>query len=384
MRWLVDARPLVSPGTGGVARVSRELVRACVAAAPDDEWILATTGSHAPSTDHFPQTPNARHIHIKLPNKLWSVGSIARLFHLDTAIEKRVGRIDATFLPNLGFTGPLIRPYTLLLHDLSFLVEPRWFSFKMRLWHQAVRPKMMIRNASRLLAVSHRTARDASRLLSIAEDSIHVLPMGSSLVPMPSRSQIETKTISLAELAIKKDLQSDSPLSLSPHLSTRGRYALALGGGDRRKNVTTAIIAVERLRCDQNFHDLKLVIVGTLPSFKSYSKSQSWIEIVERPSDQTLNQLYRHAAVFLYPSWYEGYGFPLHEATSRGVACIASTAGALPETAPPGTLFADPAKPHHWTEALRIALSKKTIFTVKQPSKSWDEAAKMVIEGLQQ
>jgi glycosyltransferase involved in cell wall biosynthesis len=327
MRWLIDARPLVDPAQGGVSRVARGLISAFCELAQANEIILATTGQNQPPISYH------KHIHLHIPNKLWSAATFTGLTALDQEIEKRAGKIDGVFLPNLGFVGKLNRPYVLLLHDLSFLIEPRWFSRKMRLWHRAIRPEKLIRGASALLAVSETTKRDAVKLLGVSENKITVIPIGPTIQNIRN-SKFEVRT--------------------SP------RYVLALGTDDPRKNSATAVQAVAALRQEPKFENLELLLVGADPCVGSGGHTDPplpWVRLVYRPTDSELAELYQNAAAFLYPSWYEGYGLPLHEAAAYGTPCVASTAGALPETAPPGTLFADPAKPQHWVQALRIILS---------------------------
>ncbi|MBI4138709.1 glycosyltransferase family 4 protein [Candidatus Uhrbacteria bacterium] len=352
MRWLVDARSMVDPSGGGVSRVGRGLIEAFIAVAANDAIVLATTGwaASSPATalntigkrdpascgDKQQAARDAR-VHIYIPNKLWSAACLSGLTSLDRVVEKRAGKIGSVFLPNIGFVGPMKRPYVLLLHDLSFLIEPEWFPRKMRWWHRAVGAAKLIRGAAHLLAVSETTKRDAVRLLGIPPERITVLPIGPTLIPLPT--------------------------GLPAYRPTASPYILALGWGDPRKNTATAIAAVDGLRRDPAFSDLQLIIVG---------------RDVVRPSDTELASLYANAAAFLYPSWYEGYGLPLHEAASFGTPCVASTAGALTETAPPGTFFADPAKPHHWVEALRIALTFPRPVPIDPNPDAWLHAAKIL------
>jgi len=299
---------------------------------------------------------------------------------LDREIEDRVGKIDAVFLPNIGFTGRItMRPYVLLIHDLSFLIEPKWFSMKQRLWHRAVDAISMIKNAAHLLAVSETTKRDAMRLLNIPEERITVIPLGPTMVgagfPRPDPSV---------------------GFGGRGNRAPTTKYILALGGNDPRKNTTTGIEAVRVIRQEKEFENLELILVGAGfprpdPSDPvgfggRGNRAPTWIRFVARPSDPQLATLYSGAAAFLYPSWYEGYGLPLHEAASFGTPCIASTAGALPETAPPGTIFADPAKPHHWVEALRTVLSiplltKEGLGEVSEGS-GWADAAKRLNQAI--
>jgi glycosyltransferase involved in cell wall biosynthesis len=78
-----------------------------------------------------------------------------------------------------------------------------------------------------------------------------------------------------------------------------------------------------------------------------------------------LATLYQSAAVFVYPTWSEGYGIPLHEAARFETPCIASSGSALEETAPQGTLFIPPEKPHLLLEALRIQLTTPQKTSIK-------------------
>lgn len=327
MRLLIDARSLVDASSGGVARVARELVSAYVQGSPQDEIVCVTTGAKKPLLDpRLAVAPNVRHVHLAIPNKLWSLLSFTGLVSLARAAERQSGACDAVFFPNIGFMGRVSgRRTTLLLHDLSFLIEPRWFTWKQRAWHRAVHAKQMIRSASHLLAVSETTKRDAIRLLGIPEERITVIPIGPTLPP----------SVIPAQAGIRK----------------QETYLLALGDGDPRKNAATARVTASM----SGFH---LVLLGK----------------DNKLSDAELASLYTNAAAFLYPSWYEGYGLPLHEAAQFGTPRIASTSGALPETAPPGTLFANPAKPHQWVEALKLALDQPRRSDQPDPG-VWKKAA---------
>lgn len=349
MRIIVDARPFALPLQGGVGRVAQRLIRAYALAFPQDELVLATTGWIEPKLSDDLRLPNVTRCHLKIPNKLWSALSMLSAVSLARAVEKKVGTASVFFMPNLGFVGRLPRDMrqALLLHDLSFLIEPRWFTRKDRLWHYAVGAKSLMRAADRLLAVSETTKQDALRLLGVKENKIKVIQMGTTLDPNGETRQAQSA----------------------------GRYLLALGLGDPRKNAATASEAVKILRREKGFEDIDLVLVGAYATRPGrMACTPTWIHPIPHPSDAELSALYSNAAAFLYPSWYEGYGLPLHEAARCGTPCIASTSGALPETAPPGTIFANPAKPQHWVQAIKLALANpKPAFST---SVSWENAAK--------
>jgi len=316
MKVLVDGRPLLRPWMGGVPRLASGLVPALADALKPHETVIATTG-----------------LKNGLPNKLVATLTFTGLSSYDRFFAKE--KADVLFLPNLEFVGKPKIPYALLVHDLSFLIEPRWFGWKSRVWHKLVKPKMLIKDAAHLFAVSETTKRDLVDLLGIEAARITVIPLGLDREePFPTKRE--------------------------------GRYILSLGG--TRKNVECLIAAHGELTKQEKYQDVKLVMTGT-PELK-------------RPTYPELFALMRDAAVFCYPSWYEGFGLPLHEAARFGTPCIASTSGSLPEIAPPGTLFAPPSKPQFWVEAICQVLDRSEAHRTTTNLGDWKPAGTLIAENL--
>ena len=349
MQWIIDGRSLVSGLYGGVSRVGVALCDALVRnAEPTDQFTCVTTGWRKPSLQT--EALNQSHLHLSIPNKIWSANAFARLASLNESTERSVGKCNAIFFPNIGFTGRITAPYALLLHDLSFLIEPKWFSKRMQVWHRAVGATHMIKNATHLFSVSETTKQDAIRLLNIPKERIAVIPIGPTLprTPLYHASRQHPSAIS-----------HERDYSIPYYFP----YVLALGSGDPRKNTSLAIETVRALRKMDSFRDLHLVLLGS-----PERSIEPWIIYEEHVDDERMQALYGSARAFLYPSWYEGYGLPLHEAREFGTPLISSIGGALPETAPPGTRFADPAKLHHWVKELADLISPST--TPNAPDRS--------------
>ncbi len=332
MKILVDGRPLHDPHPGGVTRVTDGLLRSLPQQSTDSEYLIGTTGARDPLTS----VPFTSHVHKRIPNKLWSAGCLLGIH----AFDHLAPQADALFLPNIGFLGLINKPYTLLVHDVASWIEPRWFSPRARLWHIITRSRETIQRAHHIVCLSARTAYDVERILGVPASRISVIQAGlhpEDLLP--------------------------ATIPLSPSLAGR-RFVLAFGANDPRKNIGCARVAMRALQSLPAYTDMQLVLANGATSRAE------------------LRTLYTHAACVLYPSWYEGFGLPLHEASVFGTPCLSSTAGALPETAPPGTLFVPPQKPHLWTEALALILSSPEHYRTTRVLNDWTQGAQQLAKIL--
>ena len=359
-RILFDARAIADSGSharGGIARVSKRILAHLRETHSSDEIVLMTTGwrnPHAPTLSHperdeaEPRPYNTRSpIHLPLPNKLWSLACVLGLTSLDRVAEKIAKqKFDELFLPNIGFIGTPRIPYTILVHDLSSLIEPKWFSWKMRLWHHAVRAKRLIQNAANVWCVSETTARDVERLLGVERKRVTVLPPDLIIGRQDTSAPLHPTTYD-------PSVHSGQALRPTP-------YVISFGCGNPRKNISTAIAAAARVREDASFQNLQLFIIGS-SSHSPLPTPHSWITFLPSISDNERDHLYQNASALLYPSWYEGFGLPIHEAARFNIPILASAHGALPETAPKSTILINPAKPHLWAGALRNVLKKPSM-----------------------
>ena len=111
-------------------------------------------------------------------------------------------------------------------------------------------------------------------------------------------------------------------------------YIMALGGSEYRKNISSLVSA---FRC-QKLQDFQLLLVGS--GNEQYSRPE--IITATKVDESDLACLYRYATVFVFPSFYEGFGLPILEAMSVGTPVVTSQTSSLPEVGGDAAVYFDP------------------------------------------
>ncbi|WP_343073252.1 glycosyltransferase family 4 protein [Pyxidicoccus fallax] len=219
-----------------------------------------------------------------------------------------------------NFNLPLTRvpgmAYVLTVHDLIPLLMPetvsRAFRWQFRLWLS--RSLLM---ADRVVCVSERTRNDLLARFPEVEARTVVVPNGVDHVHAPELDSISVDF--LRALSLPKE------------------YVLYAGSLDVRKNVELVLDAMERLRAQGR--PVSLVLAGQSwfgsgrveqRIFRLRSEGHD-VRSLGYQSDAVFYELMRRAALFVFPSRYEGFGLPPLEAMHLGTPTIVSTAGSLPE-----------------------------------------------------
>jgi glycosyltransferase involved in cell wall biosynthesis len=133
-------------------------------------------------------------------------------------------------------------------------------------------------------------------------------------------------------------------------------YVLTVATLEPRKNLDVL------LEADRG--ELGLAVVGTT-GWGTQPRPDGTVELLGYVDDDELARLYRGAAVFAYPSRFEGFGIPILEAMASGVPVVASSHPSLDEAAGDAALRADPDAPDAWSAALAEALERRDELVVR-------------------
>lgn len=231
-------------------------------------------------------------------------------------------------------------PSVVTIHDVAFRTFPdmyHWQDIKIydMKWRYACR------NADRIIAISECTKRDIMRFYNVAEEKIDVVYQPVSPI-----------YYAMSKLPIKKSCEQT--------------YMLYVGSINSRKNLLGIVKAMNLLPRDLL---IPLVVVGEGREYKSLverfiiDNDLSDFVIFHEPlnSQHELQKLYQGATLFVYPSFYEGFGLPVVEAMLSGCPVLTSNVSSLPEASGPYSLKADPASVEDIAKKMHLMLTDEQL-----------------------
>ncbi len=237
------------------------------------------------------------------------------------------------------------------IHDLIFRRMPECYKpIDRKIYDYKFRKAA--ENADVVIAVSERTKKDIVELYHIDAAKIKVVYQG-------------------CDAQFAKEIGEDEKIRVAQKYELPQRYILNVGSIETRKNALQIVRALKDID-----EAVSLVIVGRRTKYATkideYVKNNNLdarIKIISGIDFKDLPAVYAQAEVFVYPSFYEGFGIPIVEALNVGVPVVAATGSCLEEAGGASSIYVNPTKDKEMSDAINRVLTDS------------DLRAKMIADG---
>ena len=271
----------------------------------------------------------------KIPNKKFQTLNLPSNFEIrilkcpilwtqfGLSLEMLKKECDILFIP--AHILPIVHPKNSVaaIHGLEYEYFPQYYPFWFRKYLKWA-TKYSAKRAKKIIAVSENTKNDLIKFYGVDGKKIEVIHHGTEIPP----AKIFTKNLS-GQVKFQN-------------------YILYIGRIESKKNISGMIKALEIFKEKYKLPH-KLILVGS--SGFDYKDTRYKILNIKYKDDiletgyvnnEKKEQLYNNASLFLFPSFYEGFGMPILEAQARGVPVITSNISSMPEVGGQGALYVEP------------------------------------------
>lgn len=342
MKILYDTQIFDAQKFGGISRYHYEIIKRLEQNQyqlpimfTNNEYIknssLFTIESDKSGYDSFfpGKSFKGKHKLYNLKKKLFPIPSSNK----DEVIKKIVNQDFDVFHPTyydpyfLDYIGK--KPFVITIHDMIYEKYPEFFNDGQITIHNK---KILAKKATHIIAISEKTKEDIIDFYNVDEKKITVIYHGSSLHP----------------------LKQDFSINFN---KTYGKYILFTGSRTLYKNFYFMVEALSDLLIQNNLN-----IVCTGSSFTNneldfFEKNNVLDHIFHfYASDDELFELYHQATLFIFPSYYEGFGIPILEAFEAECPIICANASCFPEIAQDAAYYFDPKSKKNLIEIVNKAL----------------------------
>ena len=316
--------------------------------------------------------------HANLKERLLT--SKGRFFWDQVSVPKQLWqeRVDLVF--NTKFSVPLLAPANcvMVFHGSEWYVHPEFYKRLDMLYNRIVFP-LYVRRATAISSVSRKTAQDMVRFTGVSAQKVKVIHSSFA-----------------SHFGVVPD--DANRRSILERYDIPDRYLLFVGKIYPGKNFGNILRAFARLRHQWGYDGLKLLSVGDLRwhyqdelqlvdqlGLTDMVKFTGWVEQIELPA------IYSAADVFVFPSYYEGFGIPVLEAMACGCPVVTARTGACPEVAGEAAILVDPMDPDAIASAVHCVLSDSAVRDglvekglIRAREFSWQRAARQTLQMFQE
>lgn len=180
-----------------------------------------------------------------------------------------------------------------------------------------------------------------------------------------NRSKMEVMNLAIGDRYLKDNNNIDERADVLSKFGINQPYLLFVGNLQPRKNLKFALNVIEKYNDNHDY--INFLIVGS----KGWKNSDLMENIQNHPYKgniylpgwvefNDLTSLYYHAEALLFPSLYEGFGYPPIESVAMGTPAIVSDSSAMPEIMQDYALYAEPRNIESWIQQIEFVLNEES------------------------
>ena len=245
-------------------------------------------------------------------------------------LSKKIPRYSLYHITTQNLSFLKLYPRIITVHDIIHYVFPETKIHYFLSKHVLYRGLRTCTNTF-FITISNFTKRDLIKYFKIPEDKVKVIYLG-------------------VDHEIYKPLPYNEINKIKQKYNLTSPFILYVGSDHPRKNISTLVKSIYKLKKKYKLDNVKLVKVGAerhryrkhiINLIKGLNLEKNIIFIDNVP-EKDLAGLYNAADLFVYPSLYEGFGLPPLEAMACGTPVITSTTTSLPEVVGNAGIMIDP------------------------------------------
>ena len=230
-------------------------------------------------------------------------------------------------------------PSVVTIHDLIFVRHPQFYKPIDRAIYNFKFKKACLL-ADKVVAVSEMTKKDIIHLYGIPEEKIEVVYQGCNA-------------------SFAQPVKQDKLYEVKHKYHLPEVFILNVGSIEPRKNLLLIVKALKQMG-----KDIPLVAIGkrtpyadVVEQYVRENNMEGQVTLLSNIPFEDLPAFYRLASLFVYPSFFEGFGIPILEALNSGTPVIAATGSCLEEAGGPDSVYVNPKDANDLSEKINLILT---------------------------
>lgn len=278
---------------------------------------------------------------------------------------------DLLFLPQ---PKPILKnSYTdivTVFHDIFGVIDNSTMNLRQRVIENKFVYQMLVDNCFRIFVNSISTGNDLLSFLDANQKQVRLV-----YPALPIWNTFTQNTKNKANIALFRK-----------HLPRK--FILAVSGIEPRKNWINCLLAFKKCQEQDSLFDYYFIFAGRVVNREYYLKL---LEIITKHqiknvlfrvdiTDSQKKVLYEKCDFVIYPSFYEGFGFPILESFEAKKPIITSNISSMPELARNGAIYVNPLNYHEISRAISILVHDRSFYkslvsniSYQNQKYSWDE-----------